>query len=73
MKIEARIIEVAIAKIDETSCKYAFKVEYRIDFGWSVGRWLFHSIHADKDIAEYVKNGIEDQSIPVIFERPRTP
>lgn len=72
MKIEARITEVAIATIDETSCKYAYKVEYRIDFGWSVGRWLFHSIYLDKDLANYVKASIEDQSIPVIFERPRT-
>ena len=71
MKIEARITEVIIATIDEISCKYAYKVEYRIEYAGRVGRWLFHSIHADRDIAEYVKNGIEDQSIPVIFERPR--
>lgn len=71
MKIEARIIEILVAKIDKTAGKYAYKVEYRIEYAGRVGRWLFHSIHADKDIAEYVKNGIEDNSIPVLYERPR--
>lgn len=70
MRIEARTIEVLVATINEISCKYAFKVEYRIAYEGRVGRWLFHSIHPDRDIAEYVKNGIEDQSIPVPYVRP---
>lgn len=71
MRIEARIIEVAIATVDNISCKYAYKVEYRIAYAGRVGRWLFHSIHPDKDLANYVKSGIEDQSIQVIYERPQ--
>lgn len=71
MKIEARIIEVLVVTIDQFSGKYAYKVEYRIEYAGRVGRWLFHSIHADRDLAEYVKNGIEDNSIPVLYERPR--
>lgn len=71
MKIEARITEAFIASTDLTRCKYAYKVEYRaIDYDGKAARWLFHSIHPDRDIAEYVKNGIEDDSIPVLYERP---
>ncbi len=72
MRIEARITEVLVATINKTSCKYAHKVEYRAKaYEGKTARWLFHSIHADRDIAEYVKNGIEDNSIPVLYERPR--
>lgn len=71
MRIEARVTEVTVATINQTSCKYAHKVEYRaIDHEGKAGRWLFHSIHPDKDLADYVKSGIEDQSIQVIYERP---
>jgi hypothetical protein len=72
MKIKARITEVSVPTNDNFICKIAHKVEYRaIDYDGKTSRWLFHSIHADRDLAEYVKAGIEDQSIPVIFERPR--
>ena len=71
MKIEARIIEVSVPTNDKSLCKIAHKVKYRvIDREGNVTRWFFHSIHADRDIAEYVKNGIEDLSIPVLYERP---
>ena len=71
MKIEARIIEVSVPTNDKYICKIAYKVNYRaIDREGNVTRWFFHSIYADRDIAEYVKNGIEDNSIPVLYERP---
>lgn len=73
MRIEARITEVTIPIArDKNLAKIGIKVEYRtIDHEGKHGRWLFHSIHLDSDLAEYVKNGIEDQSIPVLYERHR--
>lgn len=70
MKIEAKVTEVTVETIDKTSCKYAYKVNYRaIDHQGNATRWLFHSIHADRDIAEYVKNGIEDATISVLYDQ----
>lgn len=72
MEIEARITEVSVPTNDNSTCKIAYKVEYRaIDYDGKKNRWLFHSIHLDKDLANYVKAGIEDLSIPVLYERPR--
>ena len=72
MRIEARITEVSVPTNDKFLCKLAHKVEYRaIDYDGKKTRWLFHSIHLDKDLANYVKAGIEDLSIPVLCERPR--
>ena len=68
MRIEARVTEVTLAMIDNISCKKAYKVEYRaISHGGKVTRWLFHSIYPDSDLANYVKSGIEDQSIPIPY------
>ena len=70
MRIEARITEVSVPTNENSICKIAYKVEYRAkDYDGKTSRWFFHSIHADRDIAEYVKNGIEDNSIPVLYER----
>ena len=73
MIVESRIKEVSIP-IGNGNAKTAYRVEYKAHeynapSNGRPARWFFHSIYLDKDLAEYVKDSIEDQSIPVLYER----
>jgi hypothetical protein len=73
MIVEARIKEVSIP-IGNGNAKTAYRVEYNVKQFISSRdirsyNWYFHSIYLDKDLAEYVKAGIEDQSIQVAYVR----
>ena len=73
MIVEARIKEVSVP-IDETTAKKGYQVEYKVSQTITAkervaSRWYFHSIYLDKDLAEYVKAGIEDQGIQVAYVR----
>ncbi|MGJ1042661.1 hypothetical protein ACR77V_12550 [Staphylococcus epidermidis] len=67
MKIEATIKQVEVP-IDENTAKVAYAVYYCVSGGQRVPWWVFHSVYTDEHLAEFVKKGIEEGMINVIYQ-----